>query len=398
MSRYICSGGGAKYSSACCSLVNNQGIRSIIENDEGSIIVLGRNLEGRDLLLGYCYSYCEDWNEASRHKRSLDIRTSAPSVYIAELFVSRTERGNGFGGLLLSAALKNPIYNSHTENVAQLFHSHLYVSSQNHNAAEFYRKFGFRPTNQSSGDEVHDSVLNLKYSGSFLMQTMYRFTGQCRSRSRSCRVGKPKSQALVGMTLTRSPRWSLNTDSVWQRSEFKDFNRNQSEQLDSISAKSSKQKSQHIVKTSLQNELESEQMSKRTVQSAVEFDGLERNRIIGNCKHQKTAFATRSENITQHQPTGTPIQAAKPRPRGRSINPNSARQRLFAIKAFQSSSLLKKISSKGRVLGRPIDPTSALQKMMAANAVKVLALSEQLATIPPANAHYNFRKTRRSRV
>jgi hypothetical protein len=177
MAQYLSKSTDARGSTSSCDLVNNEGIKSVIENEDGNIFVLGRNLEGREFLLGYCYSYSEIWEGYSTidaiGNRMAQENEQKLSLYIAELFVSKVERGNGYGGLLLFKSLQNHLVSIRQRNSAiRKFKSHLIVSSLNQKAVAFYSNFGFRPTNRSSGDEVHDLVLNLNYSCQTLVQSL----------------------------------------------------------------------------------------------------------------------------------------------------------------------------------------------------------------------------------
>ena len=161
-------------SSLGCEVLNFQDIKTIIEKTyetHGSILILGKCLEGIQHLLGYCYCYREaresieivNYESINRTVNSKDCKTS-DSLYIAELFISRNYRSEGFGGLLLFSALK-----SNLDCKNQMFAAHLFVSSRNGKAVAFYKRFGFRESNVLSEDQVHDSVLSLQYSIDSLM-------------------------------------------------------------------------------------------------------------------------------------------------------------------------------------------------------------------------------------
>jgi hypothetical protein len=100
------------------------------EEESSNLIVLGRK-GGNEKLLGYSYAYLEPWGSDSNRKprkqkgrrggkqscssnagkSKLDVRKSdesedQKSLYIAELFVVESERGLGFGELLLCETLR----------------------------------------------------------------------------------------------------------------------------------------------------------------------------------------------------------------------------------------------------------------------------------------------------
>ncbi len=97
------------------------------EEESSNLIVLGRRDGAREKLLGYSYAYLEPWGSESNHKSQKkkgrrggshscsghsgkfgksDESEDQKSLYIAELYVVESERGLGFGELLLCETLR----------------------------------------------------------------------------------------------------------------------------------------------------------------------------------------------------------------------------------------------------------------------------------------------------
>ena len=160
----------------------------IDEEEEGTLLVLCRSLEGEESIIGYSYSYLESWQSTvyeparpsltSPRARRSRIRSKAiesdtrekESLYIAELFVSECERGLGLGDLLLTETLK-----AHADGECG---SHLFVSSKNVSAVKCYSKFGFQRGLRPSGDAVHDSVMELNSCSQCVMSAITRYVSQ----------------------------------------------------------------------------------------------------------------------------------------------------------------------------------------------------------------------------
>ena len=149
------------------------------EEESSNLIVLGRKEAAVEKLLGYSYAYLEPWgSESNRKSRKQNGRRGGShscashsgktsrsdesedqkSLYIAELFVVESERGLGFGELLLCETLRycdflgafeipfNVLYfGCYRENssLSTATRSHLYVSSRNISAVKCYGKFGY---------------------------------------------------------------------------------------------------------------------------------------------------------------------------------------------------------------------------------------------------------------
>mmetsp|Transcript_66257 Transcript_66257/g.138096 ORF Transcript_66257/g.138096 Transcript_66257/m.138096 type:complete len:654 (+) Transcript_66257:306-2267(+) len=151
----------------------------LTQEDPVNLMVIGRRLESEERLIGYSYSYVEPWEfsvntpakrtrkptprkkkgkgkEKGRFQatRDDDAETNE-SLYLAELFISQSERGFGLGELLLTGAL-------HSRSKRPGLRSHLFVSSQNVSAVRCYQKFGYAVGARPSGDVAHDLVMELK--------------------------------------------------------------------------------------------------------------------------------------------------------------------------------------------------------------------------------------------
>ena len=124
----------------------NEGIRTIINEEGGDrIVLLTRELAdcggGASEVIGFVYSCDEVENDSD-----------APSCYIAEVFVEPSERGNGLGELLVSAALCSAMGRGTSA-------SHLYVCHRNTTAVRLYKKLGFAEDGES-GDPTHDLMMS----------------------------------------------------------------------------------------------------------------------------------------------------------------------------------------------------------------------------------------------
>jgi hypothetical protein len=174
------------------------------EEDPKNLMVLGRRLEGEERFIGYSYSYEEPWESTTegpvappqgilspRPNRGKGTRTSKSckskpdslSLYIAELFITDSERGLGLGELLLAETLQAHSFES--------MRSHLYVSSRNVGAVKCYEKFGYKKSAKPSGDLAHDLVMELGSSTVSVSEAATRFErlladGLLGARKRRC--------------------------------------------------------------------------------------------------------------------------------------------------------------------------------------------------------------------
>ena len=173
----------------------------IDEESEGNLLVLCRSLEGEESIIGYSYAYLEAWESSineparpsltsprARKRRSKpDFDQSSKlhreSLYIAELFVSESERGLGLGDLLLTETLKvhSGLATASTETSRSALGSHLFVSSRNYSAVKCYSKFGFQRGLRPSGDAVHDAVMELNSCLQSLVASIDRYSQQIRN-------------------------------------------------------------------------------------------------------------------------------------------------------------------------------------------------------------------------
>ncbi len=179
----------------------------IDEEEEGTLLVLCRSLEGEESIIGYSYSYLEPWESTfgeparpsltSPRKRRSRVQTGTiasdtpkrKSLYVAELFVSECERGLGLGDLLLTETLK-----VHADSECG---SHLFVSSKNVSAVRCYTKFGFQRGLRPSGDAVHDSVMELVSCFQCVVNAISRYSHQ---------IG----EGTIGVRRRRRPLMQLN--------------------------------------------------------------------------------------------------------------------------------------------------------------------------------------------
>jgi hypothetical protein len=174
------------------------------EEDPKNLMVLGRRLEGEERFIGYSYSYEEPWEsttegpvappqgilsprrnrgKGTRESKFGKLRPDALSLYIAELFITDSERGLGLGELLLAETLQ--VHSRHP------LRSHLYVSSKNVGAVKCYEKFGYRKSAKPSGDLAHDLVMELGSSTASVSDAATRFErllneGTLGARKRRC--------------------------------------------------------------------------------------------------------------------------------------------------------------------------------------------------------------------
>ena len=117
---------GLGRSSPTYAVLDMEDLDYILNEEESSnLIVLGRNEGSAEKLLGYSYAYMEPWgSDSNRKSRTQSGRRrgshncsahgrakseeseDSKSLYIAELFVIESERGLGFGELLLCDTLR----------------------------------------------------------------------------------------------------------------------------------------------------------------------------------------------------------------------------------------------------------------------------------------------------
>jgi hypothetical protein len=174
------------------------------EEEPKNLMVLGRRLEGEERCIGYSYSYEEPWEsttegpvapprgilsprpnrgKGTRESQSGKLKPDALSLYIAELFITDSERGLGLGELLLAETLQG--HSTHP------LRSHLYVSSKNVGAVKCYEKFGYKKSAKPSGDVAHDLVMELGSSMVSVSDAATRFErllseGTLGARKRRC--------------------------------------------------------------------------------------------------------------------------------------------------------------------------------------------------------------------
>ena len=124
-------------------LADAEDIRDIVTEEGGERIILLTRECGRMCdVLGFAYSFDEEITQST---------WSGVSAYIAQVWLASSERGQGLGELLLSAALASSLSRG---TVA----SHLFLCEGNKGARRLYEKAGYN-VDGDSGDPVHNLVL-----------------------------------------------------------------------------------------------------------------------------------------------------------------------------------------------------------------------------------------------
>jgi len=192
-------------------VLDHEDLEYILNQEEDSVLVVLFRKEGlKDHLLGYAYAYIEPWTAVagtkprkgnggrSRIQPSVANRQCKSeesdvqkSLYIAELYVTRSERGCGFGELLLWKTLKQDGIKNPSKR------SHLYVSSRNVSALKIYQKFGYKRSHKSSGDDVHDVVMELEDTETSIIESAQRLEQRLESDPNCGRRARSRTSPVV---------------------------------------------------------------------------------------------------------------------------------------------------------------------------------------------------------